>query len=61
MFERLSDKEEKLAKQVVDISMQVHKALGPGLLESVYEKCFCHLLEKRNISYQRQKISAHSV
>lgn len=56
MFERLSDKEEKLAKQVVDISMQVHKALGPGLLESVYEKCFCHLLEKRNISYQRQKL-----
>ena len=32
----------------------MHKALGPGLLEKVYEVCFCHELTKRGLSYQRQ-------
>jgi GxxExxY protein len=32
----------------------VHKNLGPGLLEKVYEICFCHELTKRGLSYQRQ-------
>jgi len=32
----------------------VHKTLGPGLLEKVYEVCFCHELSKRELKYQRQ-------
>lgn len=32
----------------------VHKKLGPGLLEKVYEVCFCHELSKRGLKYQRQ-------
>ena len=32
----------------------MHKELGPGLLEKVYEVCFCHELEKRELSYRRQ-------
>ncbi len=55
MYERLSDREEFLAAQVVDIAIKVHKELGPGLLESVYEKCFAYELLERNINFQRQK------
>ncbi len=40
-FKSLSDRENQLGKVVVDIAFHLHKALGPGLLESVYEKCFC--------------------
>jgi GxxExxY protein len=55
MYTRLSEKEELLGKQIVDIAYQLHKFLGPGLLESVYEKCFCHELFNRNIKFLRQK------
>ena len=44
-----------LATQVVDAAFQVHKRLGPGLLESIYETCFCFELKKRGILYERQK------
>ncbi len=56
MFSQLSDYEEFLAAQVVDIAVKIHKELGPGLLESVYEKCFCHELKNRNIDYECQKL-----
>lgn len=46
---------ENLATEIVDIAFQIHKELGPGLLESVYEKCFCHELGRRKIPLQRQK------
>jgi hypothetical protein len=39
MFEPLSDREEYIAKGIVDATYAVHKALGPGLLERVYEAC----------------------
>ena len=34
----------------------MHKALGPGLLEIVYKKCFCYELRQRNISFLRQQL-----
>lgn len=46
---------ENVGKEIVDIAYQLHTALGPGLLESVYEKCFCHELDSRNISYTKQQ------
>jgi GxxExxY protein len=46
---------EFLGKEIVDIAFKLHKALGPGLLESVYEICFCHELSKRGIPFVRQK------
>jgi GxxExxY protein len=55
MFTKLSDKEEYLAKQIVDIAFRIHKELGPGLLESVYAKCFYYELFNRNINYEKQK------
>lgn len=46
---------EKIGKQIVDAAYTVHKELGPGLLEKVYETCFCHELSKRGLNHQRQK------
>ena len=48
------EREEFLAKEIVDCAFRVHKQLGPGLLEKVYEVCFCHELAKKGISFQRQ-------
>ena len=53
-FRPLSEKEESIATQIVYAAYTVHKKLGPGLLEKVYEVCFCHELSKRGLKYQRQ-------
>jgi len=45
---------EALTEQVIGAAMEVHKALGPGLLESVYEECLCHELHLRGLRFQRQ-------
>lgn len=55
-FAPISDHEERVAKAIVDAAYAVHSALGPGLLESVYEVCFCHELAKRGLSYRRQVV-----
>jgi GxxExxY protein len=53
-FKPLSQREEVVGKQIVNAAYIVHKRLGPGLLEKVYEICFCHELGKLGLSYQRQ-------
>jgi len=53
-FHKLTDIEESIAKKIVDAAYAVHKALGPGLLERIYEVCFCHELEKRGLRFLRQ-------
>ena len=45
---------EKLTETIIGCAIDVHKALGPGLLESVYEECLCCELGLRSIKYQRQ-------
>ncbi len=54
MFEKLTEKEESLGKEIVNCAFNVHKELGPGLLEKVYEVCFCHELFKKGIEFKRQ-------
>ena len=39
--------EEELCKEIVDCAFRVDSQPGPGLLEKVYEACFCHELSKR--------------
>jgi GxxExxY protein len=39
---------------IIGAAIEVHKHLGPGLLESAYEECLCHELHLRNIPFQRQ-------
>ncbi|HSU27812.1 MAG TPA: GxxExxY protein [Chitinophagaceae bacterium] len=55
-FKPLSEREQWLAQQIIEIAIAIHKALGPGLLESVYEKCFCYELLKRNIPFIKQQL-----
>jgi GxxExxY protein len=51
---KLSEREEWLAKEIVDCAFKVHKQLGPGLLERIYEICFCYELSKKDIPHKRQ-------
>ena len=44
-----------LTGEVIGSAIEVHKTLGPGLLESTYEECLCRELTLRNIAYDRQK------
>jgi GxxExxY protein len=53
-FKALSKREEFIAEKIVAAAFTVHKVLGPGLLERVYEVCFCHELTKQELKYQRQ-------
>ena len=52
MYKKLSEREEYLATQIVDIAIKIHRELGPGLLESVYAKCFYYELIKRDPIYK---------
>jgi GxxExxY protein len=51
---KLPDDIEKLAEKVVNCFFQVHKELGPGLLESVYEACLMHELSLAGIPFRSQ-------
>lgn len=51
---KLSEREEWLCKEIVDCAYKVHKQLGPGLLEKIYEVCFSHELTKKEIFFRRQ-------
>ncbi len=52
----LSIEEEEIGKKIVNSAYIVHKSLGPGLLESVYETCFCHELCKAGLNIKRQSV-----
>ena len=45
----------ELSRAVIGAAIEVHKALGPGLLESAYEHCLAHEFDLRGIPYERQK------
>lgn len=44
-----------LTGRIISAAIEVHKALGPGLLESVYETCLCRELQLRGLVFERQK------
>ena len=47
--------EEVISKIVFEAALRVHKALGPGLLESAYEECLYYELKKTNLKVEKQK------
>ncbi len=53
-FDAIPTSTERVAAAIVDSAVTVHKALGPGLLESVHEICLGHELSKRGIPFRRQ-------
>ena len=54
----MSLEDNKLTQAIMDSLFQVHSAMGPGLIESVYEECLCHELATRGIPYEKQKTVA---
>jgi GxxExxY protein len=61
--QRRRDAEENLSKltlselteKVIGASIEIHRALGPGLLESAYEECLCYELTRHGVQYTRQQ------
>lgn len=53
-FKPISNEQEIIGKKIVDAAYTIHKELGPGLLEKVFELCFCHELAKRGLEFKRQ-------
>lgn len=52
----IPEKLEKLATEVIDAAFSVHYALGPGLLESVYQSCLCYELSLRKIKFRQEVV-----
>lgn len=48
------DELERITREVVDCGLQLHRDLGPGLLESAYEILLCRLIEERGFQVRRQ-------
>ncbi|HVJ85776.1 MAG TPA: GxxExxY protein [Caulifigura sp.] len=46
---------DELSSQIISAAIEVHKALGPGLLESAYEQCLCRELELRGVPFVQQQ------
>ncbi|MDP6228499.1 MAG: GxxExxY protein, partial [Dehalococcoidia bacterium] len=44
----------ELTEAIIGAAIEVHRALGPGLLESAYEECLCRELTLRNVPFERQ-------
>jgi GxxExxY protein len=54
-YDPIPAEDEELARQIIGAAIEVHRLLGPGFLESVYERALCHELTLRGIAFERQK------
>ncbi|MBA3315263.1 MAG: GxxExxY protein [Planctomycetota bacterium] len=54
VYEPPSNRDEEIAREVVDAAIRLPSALGPGLLESAYEQCLQHELARRGLRAARQ-------
>ena len=52
--QRRRDEQDATTSRIIAVPIEVHRNLGPGLLESVYEECLCRELRLRNIRFERQ-------
>jgi GxxExxY protein len=48
-------RENDLTELVIGAAIRIHKAIGPGLLESAYEECLCYELSKARLRFEREK------
>ena len=53
-FLSITADEDRIGKAIVDAAYTVHSSLGPGLLEKVYEVCFCYVLSEKGFLVKRQ-------
>ncbi len=56
MYDPIPEEVERFATNVLDAAFQVHRQLGPGLLESVYERCLYHELQKMQVPFDSQLV-----
>ena len=54
MYKEVSEEEDRIGREIVNAAYHVHRELGPGLLEKVYEVCFCHVLAQKGFEVKRQ-------
>lgn len=47
--------EDQISKKIIGCAIEVHRILGPGLLESAYQECLCHEFDKNRIRYIKEK------
>lgn len=47
--------ENRISKAIIGAAIEVHRVLGPGLLESAYEECLAYELRVRDLAFERQK------
>lgn len=47
--------EDQISREIIGAAIEVHRHLGPGLLESAYEECLCHELALQGVPFERQK------
>jgi GxxExxY protein len=58
MFKEVSQEEDRIGKEIVNAAFHVHKQLGPGLLEKVYEVCFCYVLTQKGFEIKEWLFSS---
>ena len=56
MFEETpeSQKINRITEKIIGCAIEIHRNLGPGLLESAYEECLCYELSQANLKFERQ-------
>jgi hypothetical protein len=52
-----TQRENQLTEKIIGCAIEVHKSLGPGLLESAYEECFCYELNQQGLSFDAQLLT----
>ena len=50
----MTGNKDTLSGKIIGCAIEVHRVLGPGLLESAYEECLCHELTQNGLSFRRQ-------
>jgi GxxExxY protein len=51
----IPNEDEQLAHEVIGAAIEGHRVLGPGFLEKIYERAFCHELQLRGVAFEAQK------
>jgi GxxExxY protein len=50
----MADARDPLTEKIIGVAIEVHRHLGPGLLESAYEECLCYELKQSGVAFKRQ-------
>jgi GxxExxY protein len=55
-FVSISAEVERVGRALLEAGLEVHRSLGPGFIERIYEEALCHQLTWRSVSFERQKV-----